>query len=173
MIPPAHVELVGALDELPGCSVDFGSHPEQGPPAVGEVSMTPIGSRLFIWLDDEQKPTGKRISAPPMRGGPHHELPRRRNLLGPVLDPAHRRIAFAAGSVLLRYPDEHLVEDLTLIIVGDGRASQSLATGLRKTDRASPRQNRCSKPPSAVRGHLRPQAPLLSVPQLLPERRHT
>ena len=53
-------------------------------------------------------------------------LLRRRNLLGPVLDPAHRRIAFAAGSVLLRYPDEHLVEDLTLIIAATGELPKAL-----------------------------------------------
>jgi nitrate reductase delta subunit len=53
-------------------------------------------------------------------------LLRRRNLLGPVLDPAHRRVAFAAGSVLLRYPDEGLVEDLALIISATGDLPKAL-----------------------------------------------
>jgi nitrate reductase beta subunit len=47
VIPPAHVELAGALDELPGCSVDFGSRPEQGPPTVGEVSVTSVAVETF------------------------------------------------------------------------------------------------------------------------------
>src|ERR1039458_9257145 len=53
-------------------------------------------------------------------------LLRRRNLLGPVVAPAHRRVAFAAGSVLLRYPDEGLVEDLALIISATGDLPKAL-----------------------------------------------
>jgi len=53
-------------------------------------------------------------------------LLRRRSLLSPVLNPAQRRVAFAAGSVLLRYPDGHLIEDLALIVAATGGLPNAL-----------------------------------------------
>jgi len=50
----------------------------------------------------------------------------RRNLLAAVLNPRHRRVAFAAGSVLLRYPDERLIEDLALIVTATGGLPKAL-----------------------------------------------
>jgi len=45
---------------------------------------------------------------------------KRRSPLSPVVDPAHRRVAFATASVLLRYPDQRLVEDLPLLASATG-----------------------------------------------------
>jgi len=47
VIPAAHVEFAGALDELPGCSVDFRSSPVQGRPGLGEVAATPVAVETF------------------------------------------------------------------------------------------------------------------------------
>ena len=46
VIPAAHVELAGSLDELPGCSVDFGA-PKDGPRPVGEAVVAPVAVETF------------------------------------------------------------------------------------------------------------------------------
>jgi nitrate reductase / nitrite oxidoreductase, beta subunit len=47
VIPSAHVELAGALDELPGCSVDFRPTSRPGVQGVGEAQMTPVAVETF------------------------------------------------------------------------------------------------------------------------------
>jgi len=47
VIPPAHVELAGALDELPGCSVDFAGPREPILISVGEVTVRPAAAETF------------------------------------------------------------------------------------------------------------------------------
>lgn len=49
--------------------------------------------------------------------------PGRVKTLSPVMDPAHCRVAFAAASILLRYPDESLLEDLPLVVGATGGLS--------------------------------------------------
>ena len=47
VIPAAHVELAGVLDELPGCSVDFASPREPVLIGIGEVTTRPVAAETF------------------------------------------------------------------------------------------------------------------------------
>jgi len=47
VIPPAHVELAGELDELPGCSVDFGGPPRGKGTSIGEAAVTPVAVQTY------------------------------------------------------------------------------------------------------------------------------
>jgi nitrate reductase beta subunit len=47
VIPPAHVELAGDLEELPGCSVDYSSRGEPVLISIGEVTVRPAAAETF------------------------------------------------------------------------------------------------------------------------------
>ena len=47
VIPPAHVELAGELEELPGCSVDYSSPGEPVLISIGELSVRPAAAETF------------------------------------------------------------------------------------------------------------------------------
>ena len=47
VIPSAHVETAGLLDDLPGCSVDFASQPEHESQGFGEARPVPVVIESF------------------------------------------------------------------------------------------------------------------------------
>jgi nitrate reductase beta subunit len=47
VIPSAHVEIAGQLDELPGCSVDFESWSPHGGQGLGGRESVPVAIQTF------------------------------------------------------------------------------------------------------------------------------